>query len=96
MDAIFSTTELRDHSREVKAAAREGLVRITENGKGAYVLCSEDVFRREVDDAVERALYANRVEEAVLRGRAAIDEGDFVEGFDAAREAVARRRAARG
>lgn len=96
MDAIFSTTELRDHPREVKAAAREGLVRITENGKGAYVLCSEDVFRREVDDAVERALYASRVEEAVLRGRTAIAEGDCVEGIDTARAAVAQRRAARG
>lgn len=56
MDAIYSVTALRDHPREVKQAARERLVRITENGNGAYVFCSEEVFQREVDDAVERAL----------------------------------------
>ncbi|WP_455136919.1 hypothetical protein [Thermophilibacter sp.] len=96
MDAIFSTTELRDHPREVKAAARAGLVRITENGKGAYVFCSEDVFRQEIDDAVERSLYVARVEDAIQCGRAAIDGGDCVVGLSAARESVAQRRAARG
>lgn len=96
MDAIYSATALRDRPREVKAVARERLVRITENGSGAYVFCSEDVFRREVDDAVERALYASRVEDAVARGRAAFEAGDFVEGTAAARRAVAERRAARG
>lgn len=43
MDATFSATALRDHPREVKQAARERLVRITENGNGAYVFCSEEV-----------------------------------------------------
>lgn len=95
MDAIFSATALRDHPREVKAAARESLVRITENGNGAYVFCSEDVFRREVDEAVERALYAERAERAILDGRSAIAAGNYVEGIGAAREAVARRRAER-
>ena len=27
--------------------------RITENGNGAYVFCSKDVFKREIDEAVE-------------------------------------------
>lgn len=96
MDAIYSVTALRDRPREVKEAARDGLVRITENGCGAYVFCSEDVFRREVDDAVERALYAERVEGVVAAGRAAFEAGSFVEGTDAARAAVAARRASRG
>lgn len=96
MDAIFSATALRDHPREVKAAARENLVRITENGNGAYVFCSEDVFKREIDEAVERALYVERVESAILSGRDAIAAGNYVEGIDAARKAVARRRAERG
>ncbi len=71
MDAIYSATALRDHPREVKQAARERLVRITENGNGAYVFCSEEVFQREVDDAVERALYVQRVSDAHLALRRA-------------------------
>ena len=56
MDAIFSSTALRDRQAEVKKAAREGLVRITENGAGAFVFCSDEVFQQQIDDAVERAL----------------------------------------
>lgn len=89
MDAIYSATALRDHPREVKQAARERLVRITENGNGAYVFCSEEVFQREVDDAVERALYAQRVSDAIDRGRADIAAGRYVEGTEAAKAAVA-------
>ena len=74
MDAIYSATALRDHPREVKQAARERLVRITENGNGAYVFCSEEVFQREVDDAA----------------------GRYVEGTEAAKAAVADKRASRG
>ena len=96
MDAIYSATAPGDRPREARAAARERLVRITENGSGAYVFCSEDVFRREAGDASERALYASRVEDAVARGRAAFEADDFVEGTEAARRAVAGRRSARG
>lgn len=94
MDAIFTATALRDHPREVKQAARTRLVRITENGSGAYVFCSEEVFQQEIDDAVERALYAQRVSDAIERGREDIAAGRFVEGIDAAKAAVASRRAA--
>ena len=93
MDAIYSATALRDHPREVKQAARERLVRITENG---YVFCSEEVFQREVDDAVERALYAQRVYDAIDRGRADIAAGQYVEGIEAAKAAIASRRASGG
>lgn len=96
MERIFNTTALRDRQREVKDAAAHDLVRITENGEGAYVFCSEEVFQREIDDAVERALYAERVKDAVAKGYAALAVGDSVEGTGAAREAVARMRAARG
>ena len=96
MDAIYSATALRDHPREVKQAARERLVRITENGNGAYVFCSEEVFQREGDDAVERALYARRVSDAIDRGRADIAAGQYVEGIEAAKAAVASRRASSG
>ena len=95
MDKVYSSTALKERQGEVKAAAREGLVRITENGSGAFVFCSDEVFQREIDDAVERALYTARVEEAVLRGRAAVREGRVVEGIEAARADVAKRRNAR-
>lgn len=96
MDKVYSSTALKEKQSEVKAAAREGLVRITENGAGAFVFCSDEVFQREIDDAVERALYAARVEEAVLRGRRAVREGRVVEGIDAAKTAVAKRRGVYG
>lgn len=96
MDAIYSATALRDHPQEVKQAARERLVRITENGNGAYVFCSEEVFQREIDDAVERTLYAQRVSDAMGRGRADIAAGRYVEGIEAAKAAVASKRASRG
>ena len=96
MDAIYSATALRDHPREVKQAARERLVRITENGNGAYVFCSEEVFQREVDDAVERALYAQRVYDAIDRGRADIAAGQYGEGLEAAQAALASGRASGG
>ena len=95
MDAIYSATALRNHPREVKRA-QERLVRITENGKGAYVFCSEEVFQQQIDDAVERALYVQRAEAAIDAGRRAFEAGDYIEGIDAARQAVAERRASRG
>lgn len=96
MDAIFTATDLRDRSGEVKRAARNGLVRITENGKGAFVLCSEQVYQQHIDEAVDRALYIERASDAILRGRESFDRGDFVEGIDSARAAVAAMRESRG
>lgn len=96
MDAIYSATALRDRSGEVKRAAKSRLVRITENGNGAYVFCSEAVFEREVADAVECALYTYRAEEALARGLADYDAGNYVEGIEAGRAAVAARRSGRG
>ena len=46
MDAIYPVTALQKQQGEVKKAAQAGIVRITENGKGAYVFCSEEVFER--------------------------------------------------
>lgn len=96
MDAVYPALALADRPDEVKEAVKERLVRITENGRCSYVFCSEEVFQRNIDDAVERAVYASRAEGAVARGRAAFEAGDFVEGIDAGRRAVAERRAARG
>lgn len=96
MDAIYTATDLRDRSGEVKRAARDGLVRITENGKGAFVFCSERVFQQQIDEAVDRALYIERAMDAIQRGYASFERGDFVEEIDSARAAVAAMRESRG
>lgn len=51
MAPIFPVTALSEDSKEVRDAARTSPVRITENGRGAYVFMSEgvlsDLVRRE-------------------------------------------------
>lgn len=96
MDKIVSSTALRDRLSEVKEAARERLVRVTENGAGAFVFCSEEVFEREIENAVESALYVARCEDAIRRGRADVSAGRVVEGVEVGRAAVAALRASRG
>ena len=55
MDAIYPVTALQKQQGEVKKAAQAGIVRITENGKGAYVFCSEEVFERMMQQVAEDA-----------------------------------------
>lgn len=96
MDAIYSATALRDRPREVKAAARERLVRITENGNGAYVFCSEEVFEDQLRRAAENAAYEARMSMAIERGRADVAAGRYVEGTENALAEIERRAANRG
>lgn len=91
MNPIFPISALQKRQREVKEAADNDIVRITENGVGAYVFCSEAAFKRALEDAAEEAAYEARVELAILRGRADIAAGHFVEGIDVARAEVERR-----
>ena len=49
---VYPASALVKKQPEVKAAARERVVRITEHGRAAYVFASEEVFRREVAEAV--------------------------------------------
>ena len=90
---IYPASALVKKQPEVKAAARERIVRITEHGRAAYVFASEEVFRREVDEAVAEALEAIEMRQVILRGREDFANGRFVTGIDAARSEVARRRA---
>lgn len=80
MDAIFSATMLRDKPREVKEAARHNIVRITENGNGAYVFCSEEIYRERLEEAAERAAYETRLAMAIERGRSDVAAGRVFEG----------------
>ena len=44
MEPIFSMTTLQRNPKQVKTAAHDSIVRITEQGAGAYVFCSEEAF----------------------------------------------------
>lgn len=46
MRRFIPFSALKTNQREVKDAALEGVVRVTENGRGAFVFCSGDVFDR--------------------------------------------------
>lgn len=93
MEAIYSSVALRDRQREVKDAARKDVVHITENGNGAFVFCSEEVFERQLRRAADEALYAERMAQVIRDGRADVAAGRVYHGIDAAFAAVEARRA---
>ena len=92
MEAIFPITALSKQQQEVKEAARNDLVRITEHGSAAWVFASEEAFEKRVADAVADALYEAQVGSAVARGMRDFEHGDYVVGTDAARAELSRMR----
>lgn len=74
-NAVYPVSALQRNSREVRDAAKEKLLRITENGASAYIFCSEEVLERTINQAVEEALYERECLEAIERG-------DCMCGFD--------------
>lgn len=67
-NAVYPVSALQRNSREVRDAAKEKLLRITENGASAYIFCSEEVLERMINQAVEEALYERECLEAIERG----------------------------
>ena len=96
MEPIYSMTTLQRSPSQVKDAARDSIVRITEQGAAAYVFCSEEAFERRIAAEREDAAFEARLMESVGRGVADIEAGRFVtsveEAFDRA-DALRRRRA---
>ena len=90
--SIYSSTALATKQREVKDVADKQVVYITENGNGAYVFCSEEVFDRELKRAREEARYEAEMDLVVNRGVRDIREGAFVTDVDAFAEHVLKRR----
>ena len=82
MEPIYSMTTLQRSPGKVKEDAQHGLVRITEQGSGGYVFCSEAAFEEYVARQREDAAYEARVIEAVGRGLADVDAGRFTESID--------------
>lgn len=91
MDPIFPVSALQKKKSDVKRAAQDHLVRITENGVGAYVFCSEEIFERALAEAAEQAAYEERLAFGIERGRADYQAGRVVEGVEAARDELKRR-----
>ena len=77
MEPIFSMTTLQRNPKQVKVAARDSIVRITEQGVGAYVFCSEEAFERRIAAEREEAAFEARLLEAIGRGVADIEAGRF-------------------
>lgn len=77
MEPIYSMTTLQRSPSRVKEAARDSVVRITEQGAGAFVFCSEEAFERRIASEREDAAFEARLVEAVGRGVADIDEGRY-------------------
>ena len=94
MDAVYSITDLAKQQSTVKQAAQQGVVRITEHGRGAYVFCSERVFEDRIAQAVEEALFEERMSQLIEQGMDDIAAGRCYRGTDAAREEIERRVAA--
>ena len=65
MPAIYPSTALKNEQRAIKAIADKEIVYITENGRGKYLFMSQEVHDREVEDAVEGALYEFHMAEAL-------------------------------
>ena len=58
MDSVFPSYALYDRLDEVVKAAGEGIVHIVDAGEeSGYVFCSEEVFQRQLAEAVEQALH---------------------------------------
>lgn len=87
MEPIFSMTTLQRSPSAVKESAREGIVRITEQGSGAYVFCSEEAFEARLAAERADAAYEARLLDAVGRGIADIEAGRYATSVE---EAFAR------
>ena len=94
MPPIYPSVALKNQQREIKALADSQIVYITENGRGKYVFMSEEVLRRQIDDAVNEALYASRMAEALRESRSDFKEGRCYSSREELMAAVERKRAA--
>lgn len=92
----YPSTALRASQAEVKQAAQEQKVIITDNGGRIYYFLTEESYDDALLRAAEGAAYAERMSCSIRRARAGIARGECVEGADAAIAAVRELRAGRG
>ncbi len=92
MEPIYSMTSLQRNPSAIKNDAREGIVRITEQGGGAFVFASEEAFEARLAQEREDAAYEARLIDAVGRGIVDIENGRYVTSIDEAFAQAAERR----
>ena len=83
-----------NQQREIKSIADAEIVYITENGRGKYVFMSEDVLQKQIDEAVEEALYEQRLGDALRESRADFEAGRYYSSREDLMKAVASKRSA--
>ncbi len=79
---IYSFAALKSRQREVKDRAKDEIVHLTENGNAAFILCSEEVFAREMAKSADEARFEQELREAIEKGRADIAAGRYVSGLE--------------
>lgn len=92
MEAVYPITALTKQQAKIKDAAREDIVRITENGSAAWIFASEEAYERRVEEAVAEALYEASISTAIARGMRDYDEGRITTGTEEARAKLAEMR----
>ena len=95
MPAIYPSTALKNQQREIKKIADTEVVYITENGRGKYAFMSENVLQQQIDDAVEEALYEQRMRDALRQSRSDFEGGRYYSSREDLMDAVDAKRAAR-
>ena len=95
MTPIFPSTALKNQQREIKKLADTQLVYITENGRGKYVFTSQEVLDQIVADAVEDALYEQRLSDALAESRDDFKNGRYYTSRENLMAAVNAKREAR-
>ena len=83
LDPIYPITALQKKTAEVKEAAHRNVVRITENGVGAFVFASEEVYEKSIKEAVDRAVEEALLANVIAHGRADMAAGRFMVGESA-------------
>lgn len=95
MTPIFPSTALKNQQREIKKLADTQLVYITENGRGKYVFTSQEVLDQTIADAVEDALYEQRLSDALAESRDDFENGQYYTSRESLMAAVNAKREAR-
>ena len=96
MEVIYPITALQKDPKRVREAAKEGIVRISENGNAAYIFCSEEIFEQRLEEERANAAYEARLLESIGRGFADVQTGHYVETLRGAFEKAAKMRASNG
>lgn len=93
-EPIFPITALSKEPKKVKEAARDKVVRITENGCGAYVFASEAALKALIAREREDAKYEAYLMRSIDRGLADVEAGRYVTSQEEMFAEAAKRRKA--